>query len=82
MHPDFVAILKGNGIQEIIPIAQIIVFSQLVSHGLNEEELEKIYREHCVRNAIEEGERWKLTSDESLQALSQYIDRVSRSISH
>lgn len=63
--------------ETVIPVAQIIVFSQMIEHRLTPEETEKIYKDHCFKLLAIDGRAYRLTDDESIQVLTHYMSCLS-----
>ena len=62
---------------DIILRAEIMAYSRIVEHGLNEGDLELVYKHHCIEPVLFVGKTYGLTSQESLTILNYYIGRIA-----
>ncbi|EKD80717.1 MAG: hypothetical protein ACD_40C00029G0001 [uncultured bacterium] len=63
-------------ILDIIFTAQIMIWSLVVPHSLNPEQLELVWGSHCVAKAVEVGKAYNLSERDCLIVLKHYLSRV------
>jgi hypothetical protein len=63
-------------VMDVILYAGIMVHSKIIQHGITANDMESIYKHHCVEPTLIMGKAYGMTTGDSLTVLNYYIQRV------
>lgn len=58
-------------------LADILVYSRMVPHSLNDEELETVYKHHCVEHMVRCYPGLEINRETRLKLLLYYVNRIT-----
>lgn len=64
-------------ITDVILYAELMVHSKIIQHGINANDMESIYKHHCIEPTLLRGKAYGMTTGDSMTVLNYYIQRVT-----